>query len=568
MIYKSKYYARITKNDGVTTFVILPKHIVSVDQTSAVDFEQTAELITGVSQPNVSRITFTKVSQDKEPTLYNFLARDADWRMTKIEVFYSIDNGVNYSRLFEGLLFVRSEELNTVSFIARGYIDLLNITLIETPLLRNRKVATYIPPVTEGMTDAQIFALLKKQNPTIIEGSSVGIVNALLWLVGGRPYNYKKLYTEQYSGVAGEHPKFYYDCESSVVNPEWVWFNYENLLGDLTLLCKASGGLLQQNIDGLVRYTNVYNFRKYSSGITFTDSSYESLSIAELGTEPYSRIVTSYTPRYLAGSQEVYKMVLDEYLENGQELTRRVDFNKPVWKLVNKTISGQLTDTIVSLSLKDVKSNITAVDLFGTKRTVKARITPHTTLFIPKYSYAGTPGNFTKVRDNGIAGSQSTSLIISNTITGDASSLYIGDVSLFGRALEAANTETYIKELNQYPTISGFKELRIPDNPYVQDESSAKRLTYISEYLLEVPRMSIELSKVPYVSGLALGSVVTVNSSKHNINEDFKIYSMSFSETLNTMDLSLISVSGLYTENDVFIVGKTYGGSDTKILSF
>lgn len=568
MIRKVSYYLKITRNDGTTQLVVLPKYIVSIDPTASISFTGSTELVTGVTEPTVSRITLTKVEQSKNAELYEFLGRSADWRMNKIEIYYSINGGSSFTKMFDGLLFLRAENLNTVTFTARGYLDLLNITLIETPVLRNRKVATYIPPHASGASNAAIFTLLQKQDPTISQGSNVGIINAVLWLIGGRPYQYKKLYDTQASQVAGQYPKFYYDCQSSVVNPEWVWFSYENLYGDLTMLCKASGGVLRQNTDGVVEYINIYNFRKSTQDFTFTDANYEELSLDEVGTEPYSRIVMGYTPRYLSGSQEVYNLVFDEYLENGQSVTRRVDFTKPVWKMVNKTISGQLTDTIVSSTLKDVKENIEAVDLFGTRRVVRARIHPHNKLYINKYIYSGTPGNFTKAQDTGVVSSQSTTLTITNNITSDSASLYIGKVSLFGRALEAANAENYIRELNQYPTISGFKELRVPDNPYVQDETTAKRLSYISEHLMENPRRKVSLRRVPFVSGLSIGSIVRVNSSLHTINENFEVYSITFSDNLNTMDLEMVSTSGLFLESDMYIVGSSYTDPDSKRLSF
>jgi hypothetical protein len=568
MIKTIKYSVRITRNDGTTTLTVLPKYIVRVNSTTATSFADATEFHTGVADPLVSQIVFTKVNQAVNPGLYAFLQREADWRTNKIEVFYSVNNGASFMRLYEGLLFVRSEELNTVTFTVRGYLDLLNITLVETPVLRNRKTATYIPSAPVGASNATLVSLLQKQNPTIAAGSRVGIINALLWLLGGRPFKYKKLFDDQHSSVAGTYPKFYYDCQSSIINPEWVWFNYENLREDLNMLCKASGGNLRQRTDGLVEYVNIYNFNKSTPDITLTDSTFESLALSEMGTEPYSRIVTQFTPRYLAGSQKVYNMVFDEYLGNGQLVTRRVDFDKPVWKLVNKTVSGQLTDTIVSSGLKNVKDNITAVDLFGTRRVVNARIKPHETLYIPKYVSAGTPGNFISVRDQGVVSSQSTSLVIRNNLLSDASSLYIGEVSLFGRALEAANAEVYIEEINQFTTIEGFKELRIQDNPYIQNNGTARRFSAITKYLMENPRQKLAIQGVPTASGVSLGTIVRVVSTYYNLDDNYEVTGISFNETLNQMNLNVISTSGLYTDLDLFIVGNQYTSPDLKYLAF
>jgi hypothetical protein len=564
MIYKSNSYARITLNDGVTTIVVLPKYIKEVNGNFSFDFQQNTELWTGVTQPPASAITFIKPKVGDQEDLRLFLLRSADWRMAKLELFYSETQVISYRKVFDGLIYVRSETDTTVTFTCRGYLDLLNITLVETPLLRNRRVSTFIPT---GTTDLDKFTKLKAQNPTILEGSSVGIVNALLWLIGGRPYKYKSLYDTQYTGVAGQYPKFYYDCDASIINPEWLWFNYENLLGDLSLLCKSAGGVLNQDFDGVVRFKNVFSTKQTWNGLTITDANFGSATIAETGTEPYSKIVTTFTPRYLSGSQEVFSTVINEYLNYDESVERQIQFNKPVFKLVNKTISGQLTDTIVGDNFKYVKDKMNVVDSFGTKQIVEARIKPHSTLYITKYQAADTIGNFTKVKDTGVVPSQSTTLYIKNTLN-QASTLYVGEVSLYGRALESGTQETYMLPLNQYPTISGFKELRIGDNPYMQSESQAVRVINIAKYIMEYPRLSLNVDGVPYTNKIKLGETIVFNSTSYAISGEFKITSISFSPTLSTVNLGLLSMSGLYAEDEIFQIGATYGDAMSRVLAF
>ncbi len=564
MIYKSKMYAKVTMNNGTTSLVILPKYIREVNGNFSFDFQQNTEIWTGVTPPPSTEITFIKPKQTDNADLYNFLSRTANWRMTKLELFYTEDGTENYRKVFDGLIYVRAEADTTVTFTARGYLDLLNITLVETPLMRNRRVSTAIPT---GTTDEDKYTKLKAQNPTILEGSSVGVINALLWLIGGRPYKYKSLYDSQYSEVAGEYPKFYYDCESSVINPEWLWFNYENLFGDLTLLCKASGGILNQDLDGVVRYKNIFGTKQDWNGLEINDSNFTKLDINEYGTEPYSKIITTFTPRYVTGSQQVFSTVINEYLNYEETVERQIQFEKPVYKLVNKTISGQLTDTIVGSNFKYVKDKMNVVDSFGTKQIVGARIKPHNTLYITKYESADKVGNFTKVRDTAVVPSQSTTLYIKNT-QNQASTVYVGEVSLYGRALESGTQETYMLPLNQYPTISGYKELRLSDNPYIQSESQAVRLINIAKYLMEVPRLSLTISEIPYTAKLNLGETVLVNSSFYSISGEFKITSLSFSPTLSTVQVNLLSLSGLFSSSEAFQIGNSYQDINSRVLTF
>jgi hypothetical protein len=150
----------------------------------------------------------------------------------------------------------------------------------------------------------------------------------------------------------------------------------------------------------------------------------------------------------------------------------------------------------------------------------------------------------------------------------DFSTLYIGEVKLFGRSIEASKQQRYIKTLTQASTISGFKELSIPDNPYVQSSSHMRRIVNITEYLMKNPRTNISVADVPFVSGLTLGTVLEVDSTFNNVQGSFKVTDIEYSSDLSRVNLSLLSVSGLYLQNSFFIVGQIYSGSDTKILSF
>ena len=565
MIYKPIYSFKLYKNSDNTPIIVLPKYVASVSFTETTEFQKETELMTGVANPNGAVFEIIKPKAGQDAALTEFLGRSFDWRMTRLDIYMTNDGNVNNLKMiYSGLLFVRKETDTKVTFTTRNFLDLLNITLVETPLLRNRRVATFIPT---GTTDVDKFTKLKAQNPTILEGSSVGIVNALLWLIGGRPYQYKSLYDTQYTGVTGEYPKFYYDCDASIINPEWLWFNYENLSGDLSLLCKSAGGVLNQDFDGVVRFKNVFSTKQTWNGLTITDSNFGSATIAETGTEPYSKIVTTFTPRYLSGSQEIFKTVINEYLNYNESVERQIQFNKPVFKLVNKTISGQLTDTIVGDNFKFVKDKMNVVDSFGTRQIVEAKIKPHSTLYVTKYQATDTAGNFTKVKDTGVVPSQSTTIYIKNTLN-QASTLYVGEVSLYGRALESGTQETYMLPLSQYPTVSGFKELRLSDNPYMQSESQAVRVINIAKYLMEYPRLSLTVDNVPYTDKIKLGETIVFNSTAYAISGEFKITSISFSSTLSTVNLGLLSMSGLYAENEIFQVGTTYADGNSRVLAF
>jgi hypothetical protein len=562
MIHKPKYSFKIFKNNDNTPIIVLPRYIASVNFSQSTQFQQNTEFITGLAEVSGAVIEIIKPTVSQDASLNEFLQRSFDWRMSKIEIYTTNDGDSNNVKLrYSGLLFVRSEKNNTVTFTTRNFLDLLNITLIETPLFRSRKTATRIP-------DSVTVDNLKKQDPTIKEGSSVGIINTLLWLAGGRPYKYKSLYTTQNAYVLGQYPKFYFDCENSVINPEWVWFNYENLTEDLSQLCKASGGLLTQDNDGVVRYKSVYSMRETWNNVTLTDSKYQNIDISESSTEPYSKIVTTFTPRYLSNSQEVYSAAMGEYLKTGESFTRQIEFSKPTYKIMNKSVSGQLSDSIVGTTLKYIKDKITAVDTFGTRRQVKIKISNYDTLYIPKYVATDVAGTFTITKDEAVVASQSGTLTISHTAEPAADTIYVGEVFIYGRPLEAASQETYIKRINQYPSIAGFKELRLPDNPYVQAEAQAKRIVDVAAYLMVNPREQLSVKGVAVVSGIELGRTIRLTSSVYSLDDYYSIIGINYTNDMAVADLTLLSMSGLYSLNDLFIVGSTYSDTDSKRLSF
>jgi hypothetical protein len=558
MIYKPIYSLKIYTNN-YDYFVVTPRYISEILLPLTTQFEMATEQMTGVAETTNIGITLLKPAAGQFTELENFLKESAPWRMTLVEIFYTNDGIAGNLKLAgTGLIFTRTEDRTKVAFVMRGFLDLFNINLVETPLFRGRKVATPIPSTVS-------VANLKAQDPTIKEGSSAGLINTLLWLIGGRPYKYKSLYTSQDAYVAGQYPKFFFDCQASVINPEWAWFNYENLTEDIKQLCKASGGLLSQDLDGVIRYKNVFGSKKTWNGLTITDSLATKFTQSERGSEPYSKVIITYTPRYLAGSQEIYSTVLNEYLNRGESVERQLDFTRPVYKMVNKTISGQLTDTIVGSNFKFVKDTINAVDIFGTKQTMSVKLSPHNILYIPKYVASGTLGNFTVEKDTAVISSQTTTLTVSNTL--NPSTIFVGEVSLYGRTLEAGSQETFIRKLNQFPTISGFKELRLPDNPYVQSESQAVRLVDTAKYLLENPRVQITADNVPFVSGIALGETVKIYSQLYTLSGEYQITGISFSNSIQKASITLLSLSGIYGEDEIFIIGQSYSLADQRKLS-
>lgn len=558
MIYKLKYLAALTTDDGVV-HTIPSAYIVSIEASTALSFQTDTELSLGVAPPITATITLKKPQEPVSPLFFQYLARGSLYKGCTITTFVSFDNGLSYKSTFSGILKTRLESFTTLKFEAAGFLDILNLKKISTPLLRWSSVATYIP--NSAQTAQENLSLLSKQDPA---NNKVGIINSILWSIGGRPYKYKNVFDTNLLNYA---PKFYFDCDASLMNPEWVWFNYDNLLNDLELLCRASGGVLFQNTQGIVEYRNVYGIRAGVSAV-LTDTDYSSLTFGESSLEPYSRLLMTFTPRYLSGSQEVFSDSLNEILVGPQVISKVIEFQKPVAYLLNKTVSGQLADTLVSTQYQKTTELIQATTPSLSKVPVFFRIDPYEDWYLPKYTFSGVLGVFYEQRDTNRLPSQSAKIYMTQSGVYADYTVFLNNLKLYGRALEASKTQNYIANISYSGSYTGFRELRLNDNPYVQSYYDAERYVTIAQYLTASPRDVITLEGVSSSKNLELANIVELNSSLMQVSGLFKVTGIRYDNDGASSQLTLIYVGDLTQRSSVYIVGTEYLTSETKYLSF
>lgn len=558
MIHTIKYLAAITSEDGVV-HTIPSKYIVSIDVSAAFAFQTDTELALGVAPPITATIVFKKKTNSTQDSFYQLLGRNQAYRGCTITTFISFDNGVTYKTTFAGILKTRAESFTELTFQAAGFLDILNLKKISTPLLRWSPVATKIPDSLG--TAQQNLALLNTQNPA---NYRVGVINSILWEIGGRPYKYKNVYDQN---LAQPKPKFYFDCDASLMNPEWIWFNYDNLLNDLELLCRASGGVLFQNTQGIVQYQNVYGIRA-GTQINLKDSDYSSLSFGESRLEPYSRLMMTFTPRFLSGSQEVFSDTLDEILVGPQVVSKVIEFQKPVAYLLNKTVSGQLADTLVSTQYQKTTELVQATSPSLSKVPVYFRIDPYVDWYLPKYTFAGTLGVFNEGRDTNRLPSQSAKIYMTQSGVYSDYTIFLNNLKLFGRALEPSKTQNYIADISSSGVYSGFRELKLNDNPYVQSYQEAERYVTIAQYLIANPRDVITLEGVSSAKSLELGSLINLSSTLMQVSGLYKVTGLRYDNSGSSAQVTLISAGDLIQRSSVYIVGSGYASSETKYLGF
>lgn len=558
MIHTIKYLAAISSEDGVV-HTIPSKYIVSIDVSTAFAFQTDTELSLGVAPPLTATIVLKKNSNSAQDSFYQLLGRNQAYRGCTITTFVSFDNGVNYKTTFAGILKARSESFTELTFQAAGFLDILNLKKISTPLFRWSSVATKVPD--SAGSAQQNLVLLNKQNPA---NYKIGVINSILWEIGGRPYKYKNVYD---ANLAQPKPKFYFDCDASLMNPEWIWFNYDNLLNDLEFLCRASGGVLFQSTQGIVEYRNVYGFRT-DAQVSLKDSDYSSLQFGDSRLEPYNRLLMTFTPRFLSGSQEVFSDSLGDVLVGPQVLSKVIEFQKPVAYLLNKTVSGQLTDTLVSVKYQKTTELVEATSTSVTKVPVFFKIDPYADWYLPKYNFTGTLGVFTEVRDTNRLPSQSAKIYITQSGVSADYTIFLNNLKLFGRALEASKTQNYIADISSSGIYSGFRELRLNDNPYVQAYKEAERYVAVTKYLIANPRDVITLEGVSSEKNIEIGNVITLNSSLMQVSGLYKVTGLRYENSGASSQVTLVSVGDLIQRSSVYIVGSGYTSTETKYLGF
>lgn len=556
MIYKVKHLAALVDNDG-SVYSIPSNYITSVNTSITTNFQSSTELLLGVAPPPTAEITIKKVANSDVAAYHTAISRNGDYRSLTLHVFVSFDNGQTYVTKFSGFVKSRKESYGTVTLGATGFLGLLDLFKLNTPLMRWKRTATTIPQ-TGSLQD-----ILDSQDPTT---NDVGVINSVLWEIGGRPLRCRQLFDDN---TQGYQPKFYYDCDGSVINPEWTWFNNDNLLNDLESLCRASGGVLYQREDGVVLYKNIYSIPSNEPEAVYTDSVYEDLEIGESRYEPYSKVILTFTPRYLTSSQEVYSEVLDEFLYPNQILVKTIEFQKPVYRLVNNTTSGQLGDTLVSAVYQKDSEIVEASSASLTKLSVYFKITPYSGWYTPTYTFTGNLGQFNEVPSTSTVTSQSAEIMILNSGVLVDLTVHLGRMRLFGRSLEGAKPQNYIRQIPiTSGVLSGFKELRLNENPYIQDYTNARRYTHLSEYLLSNPRQVLTLKSVPADRAVTVGSIVEVNSTSMAVSGLYRVTSVGYELNTQACTLSVISTSGLIGRESVYIVGSGYSLDDTRYLGF
>lgn len=548
------------------------KYVQDVSITHSMETQLTSGVTLGRISPPEATLTFVKHNFNV------FSQRQYNWRLANVLVMYSINN-LDYYPAFSGFLESRQESLTTVSFQACGYLKYLEYYRHLTPLWENKPVATAIPDPPLPYASGVWATLSTSQDPTTLSGTAVGTINTILWLSGGRPFKYKQHYEN-----INQHPRFYFDCDNSLMTPRFTWLNQENVTEDIAALCVAGGGQITQTADGVVKFVNALSYTATVTNFTLTDSMFSDLTVEDEAATTFGKVITTFSPRYLGANKALVNLSIGKYLPYGEEFEQEVEFPQPVSRLTNNTYYGSGISFAASGGYFGIDEYITsrdfvkAVDYNGDIASVSLKVPRVTSVAYPKYKWVWdsntSTGTWSLIEDVTKTPGQFMKVLVRNDDIGR--SLYLSKLVLYGIPLIAGEQQTIKQDIpltfsgliSAGIVPSGFREIRVSDNAYVQSKDHAMRLLNVVKYLNKKPRPVHRFSNLVYNPSLKLADVIAINSTFYQVQGNFKIVEISVVNTGSRMNIACVDVTDLYSREQIFVLGQQYEPSDCKLISW
>lgn len=545
---------------------------VDVAQSTSLDF--TAGISLGVTNPPETTLTLIKNGRTA------VVSRTYDWRMANVAIQFST-NGIDFYDAFAGFIDTRTESLNTVSFRCCGYLRYLDYYRHATPVWRDKPAATSIAdlPAWSTTTSGLWRKTYNDQNPATLSGAFTGTINTVFWLMGGRPYKYRDEVIR-----AGDTARFYFDCDPAPIVPHFTWLNQENISDDFALLATAAGGQITQLNNGVLKFINPHSFSSTPKSITITDSMFRSLTVDEQSATTFGKVIVTFSPRYLGANKAVLDSPIGVYLPYNEQYEHEVEFTQPVDRLTNNTYFGsgitygQTGGYFGIDQFIDSRDFVKAVDYNGETATVKLRIPSLSEIYYPRSRYKWITNESKSYwyyeHDVRKTAAQYMKVIVKSV--DEARSLYLSKITLYGVPVVAGEPQTIKKDIpldfsglvGAGIVPSGFREVAVKDNPYVQSKEHATRLLDVVKYLHKRPRPVVRLTDLVYNSNLEIGDVINLNSVFYGIVGKYKIVDLAVKNSGALMDVGCVDISDIKTRDEMFITGQDYAASGIRYLSW
>lgn len=417
----------------------------------------------------------------------------AEWQYAKV-IIQMTYNGADWMPVFFGYITAVSREGELLILQLGGIDVIINQTKIFSEMHYRRPIASKTSVAVSDDPDDPNW--------------SGGAINEIFWRSGGRPDEQRATYP---------NATFYYTCEQSLVQPEWVWFSGENLLDELYMLARAGGGQIYQTTEDVISYVQPLSLGNGTSTFTIEDDYYGTYSSSAQTAEQVGTIRAVYTPRYLQGNQIVYEDDTAKLVPASDEIVVEARPQLPVYLYQSQT----------------------AATLF---KAVNWNADPVTPTLGASYSYY----------------SQKVTLPIENNTSAP---FVVTDIVIYGRPVAAGE-----KQYTSYG--SGTPERELEDNPYVQSKQHADQLCRMVHDFYSPILPIITLAGCGYDPDRIVGERVTFNSAYLGITGEYRIVGIVYDLSNVDMTLKLVNVDNLITRDDVFMVGTTYTSGQTRQVSY
>lgn len=500
--------------------VALPTYQVELFQSGSgwVDVSSHVVSVEGEARANAGDdgISFGVVMANSQRIQVAKEAFSYTWDRSPVRVKFGFGgtNPLHFIGLIDGL----EQRRVDATWQARGYQALLEAAEeIRSPLLYRRPVFTQTSTVSVEDPDDSSWR--------------GGLGNLILWRAGGRPW-----------AQAGAYPSapFYYNCETSILAPEWSWINGGNALKALQDLCAAAGGVLYQRTDGVIAYAEPFGFAAPAQTFHYTDSA--------LAADASYRVANN-VGQYGGISRSIRTRELVVDIVRANFVKRRLQGVREIYSDTTplQIEPGETTDPIpLDLQLPCYRLDRVEVKA-GTLHTAQVVTPVQLTVTIVK-RYA-----------------QRVEITLHNTLT-ERVAVYA--IKAFGQPLVAG--EAGSASYGSAPVgITYPRSYALPDSHLVQSRTYAERLCQMYHDFYAAARPIVHLTGCGYDPRRFLGEIVGLTSADWGLsNEPHRIVGIRVSRTGVQMDLDLVPIAGLPTSSQFWQIGGVYGDSDQRMWAY
>jgi hypothetical protein len=464
---------------------------------------------------DVSGIAFGTIVSPRASVEFNADGLARSWELTPIRLSYGFASSDKLAR-FHGVITECTWDGPGGSWECRGWDALIEGQEIRSPLFRRRPIAT--ATTVSSIEDPANGAY------------AAGILNYILWSAGGRPF-------EQAGSYASA--LWYYSCTHAVIAPEFTWIAGEDAWQAAQRFVRAAGGQLYQDDAGTIRYVDPLTMVSGTPAFTFTDA-------AQTAAERVSNSTAGYgTPRRSASVQKSVTGVTCAYvsrLVGGVQVVYEDKQPRRVGEAGadDETLTHNCDSTLPLFSIDRAERDAAVI------RTAYAPTTAEVSIGITSSS------------------AQRVTVQVTNTLS---EPVQLDGIRIWGRPVSAGEegTASYAPgggALNQ------GRILALEDNPWIQSARHARQLCRMAYDFHATAGEIVTLPDVAYDPDRFVGEIVAFTYDDWSYSAvPHRIVAIR-GEDGAFMEVDITPINGLLTVEDVWVVGTSYSGGDTRELSY